>query len=100
MKRIIVKGRSMEPTLYEGETYLVRRAKWRELKVDDIVVAEIDGKLVVKRIVKKSLCFCDLEGDNRGHSHNFLGCLRSEIKYKLVRPTILTLLIRWRRCRK
>lgn len=57
MKRVIVKGRSMEPTLYEGETYLVRRAKWRELKVGDIVVAEINGKLVVKRIVKNHYVF-------------------------------------------
>ena len=95
-------GISMEPTLHEGEVYHIKRLRTRsELSVGDIVIAEIDGKRVVKRIVKiryiGNMPLYDLHGDNKKFSKNFKNVLRSDIKYKLTRPTLLTKFIRRRK---
>lgn len=92
-------GTSMEPTLHEGEVYHIRRVRTRsELSVGDIVVAEIDGKRVAKRIAKihciGNIYLYDLHGDNKKFSKNFELVFRSNIKYKLTRPTLLTKFIR------
>ena len=90
---------SMEPTLHEGEVYHIKRLRTRsELNVGDIVIAEIDGLRVVKRIVKihyiGNIYLYDLHGDNKKVSKNFENVFRSDIKYKLARPTLLTKYIR------
>lgn len=95
-------GNSMEPTLYEGEIYHIKKLRTRsELNVGDIVVAQIDGKYVVKRIAKihyiQNIPLYDLHGDNKKISKNFKNVLRSDIKYKLTRPTLLTKFIRKRK---
>lgn len=69
-------GISMEPTLHEGEVYHIKRLRTRsELNVGDIVVAEIDGLRVVKRIVKihyiGNIYLYDLHGDNKKVSKKF-----------------------------
>lgn len=92
-------GISMEPTLHEGEVYHIRRVRTRsELNIGDIVVAQIDGENVVKRIVKihyiRNMPLYDLYGDNKKVSKNFELVFRSNIKYKLIRPTLLTKYIR------
>lgn len=93
-------GISMEPTLHEGEVYHIKRLRTRsELSVGDIVVAEIDGKRVVKRIKKIhrtafGATLYDLHGDNKKFSKNFENVLRSQIKYKLGRPAILLKFLR------
>ena len=92
-------GTSMEPTLHEGEVYHIRRVRTRsELSVGDIVIAEIDGLRVAKRIAKihciGNIYLYDLHGDNKKVSKNFQNVFRSEIEYKLIRPTLLTKYIR------
>lgn len=91
----MVIGKSMEPTLYEGELYHIKKLRTRdELNVGDIVVAEIDGKMVVKRIAKiryiRNMPLYDLHGDNKKVSKNFESVFRSNIKYKLGRPFCVT----------
>ena len=91
-------GVSMEPTLHEGEVYHIKKLRTRsELNVGDIVIAEIDGLRVVKRIRRihhSILPLYDLYGDNEEASRNFKNVFRSNIKYKLIRPTLLTKYIR------
>lgn len=95
----IVIGTSMEPTLHDGEIYHIKRLRARsELNVGDIVVAEIEGKYVVKRITKihyvGNMLLYDLYGDNKKVSKNFELVFRSNIKYKLTRPAWITKFIR------
>lgn len=96
--KIIVKGNSMEPAMYEGETYIAVKFPTRKLKVGDVVVADINGKMVVKRISKivaKGYLF-DIKGDNKC-SNNFKCVFACHIKAKVICPTLWTLLVR--RCK-
>lgn len=96
-------GTSMEPTLHEGEIYHIKKLRANsELNVGDIVVAEIGGKMVVKRIKKihhvvgaGGLSLYDLHGDNKKVSKNFELVFRSNIKYKLGKPAWITKFIWW-----
>lgn len=49
---VIVKGDSMEPTLYEGDYVFLYRFDWDEEieKIDDIYVINVDNQLKVKRL--------------------------------------------------
>lgn len=46
----VVKGMSMEPTLYDGEVYFTTNFD-REFKRGDIIIVKEPSKLVVKRII-------------------------------------------------
>lgn len=69
-RAIYVKGRSMEPTLVEGE-YLScntsRKAK-KAIKVGDIIVFKRDGYAVIKRVTKIFRNAYFVIGDNKKHS--------------------------------
>lgn len=98
---IMIKGRSMEPTFFEGETYKVRRIDPETVKPGNIVVAYIKDEFVVKRISAVYLQAVDLKGDNRGHSTDFEFVPKKRIHYKVIRPTFATwLLRRWRNANK
>ena len=57
-----VDGRSMEPTLSEGDVIICN--KKRQYHVSDIVVAVVDGRQVIKRIYGKTEHKVYLLGDN------------------------------------
>lgn len=69
-RTICVKGRSMEPTLVEGE-YLScntsSKAK-KAIKVGDIIVFKRDGYAVIKRVTKIFRNAYFVIGDNKKHS--------------------------------
>ena len=48
---IKVDGTSMEPTLNDGDIYLFIMYPWYKPKAGDIIIANADGKLLVKRII-------------------------------------------------
>lgn len=92
--KIIVKGRSMEPTMYEGETYKILPVDPEMLKPGDVVVAHLKYQDVVKRISAVYKFGVDLKGDNWKHSTNFDSVPKSKILYKVICPTIWTKLLR------
>ena len=92
--KIIVNGSSMEPTMFEGETYKVLPIDPETLKPRDIVVAKINGEIVVKRITAIYALAVDLKGDNWGASKDFDLVSKKKIKLKVIRPTIWTRLLR------
>ena len=63
-----VKGHSMEPAVKDGEVYFV--ANFSSPKINDIVVFENNGMVLVKR-VKKAEKKYTLKGDNEGHSKEY-----------------------------
>jgi nickel-type superoxide dismutase maturation protease len=68
VRRIVVAGPSMLPTLAEGERVLARRV--RRVRVGDLVVcrAPEDGLLLVKRVVSCANGAVEVRGDNEGAS--------------------------------
>src|SRR4029077_12184518 len=67
-----ISGTSMEPTIKAGETVLVNRLKYwfTKPKKDDIIGFHEprDGKILIKRITKKSGTKYFVEGDNKSAS--------------------------------
>lgn len=96
--KIIINGTSMEPTMFEGETYKVLPVDPETLQVRDIVVAKINGEIVVKRITDIYALAVDLKGDNQKASKDFDLVSKKKIYYKVIRPTLWTKLLR--RCKK
>lgn len=92
--KIIINGTSMEPTMFEGETYKVLPIDPETLKPRDIVVAKINGEIVVKRITAIDALAVDLKGDNRKASKDFGLVSKKKIYYKVMRPTLWTKLLR------
>lgn len=92
--KIIINGSSMEPTMFEGETYKVLPVDPETLKQRDIVVAKINGEIVVKRITAIYALAVDLKGDNRQASKDFDLVSKKKIYYKVMRPTLWTKLLR------
>ncbi len=99
--KIIINGSSMEPTMFAGETYKVLPIDPETLKQRDIVVAMINGEIVVKRITAIYALAVDLKGDNRKASKDFDLVSKKKIYYKVMCPTFATwLLRRWRNANK
>ncbi len=61
LRRVV--GKSMEPTLKNGQTVLISSV--RSFKKGDVVIAFMNGKEVIKRITKKQNGQVYLEGDNK-----------------------------------
>lgn len=61
-----VDGASMEPTLKSGTIVIAIKAK--QLKVGNVVIAELDGRQVIKRISHIDNDEYHLLGDNLKHS--------------------------------
>lgn len=98
--KIIINGSSMEPTMFEGETYKVSPVDPETLQERDIVVAKINGEIVVKRITAIYALAVDLKGDNRKASKYFDLVSKKKIYYKVICPTLWTkFLRRYRKCR-
>lgn len=69
-RTICVKGRSMEPTLVEGE-YLscnTSRKARKSINVGDIIVFKKNGYAVIKRVTKIFRNAYFVVGDNKNHS--------------------------------
>lgn len=49
--RIIVRGNSMKPSLMDGDVLWCRKYGFDKIERNNIVVANIDGQLVIKRVV-------------------------------------------------
>lgn len=64
VRRIV--GESMVPTLKPGTIVVARKSKM--LSVGDIVFARMDGREVVKRIIRITENGYFLQGDNKGAS--------------------------------
>ncbi len=87
LRRVV--GDSMLPTLSAGVVILVVKA--RQLKVGDVVVAELNGRPVVKRIacIENNAYF--LVGDNTRHSSDSRtkgAVLRGAISGRVVWPRL------------
>jgi len=66
VRRVVVEGPSMLPTLVPGEEVLALR-RWRRVRVGDVVVVpdpRRSGRLLVKRCVARRGRQLDLRGDN------------------------------------
>ena len=63
ISRLRVIGHSMEPILHDGDYVIVHR--FTSPKLSDIVAAKIDGKILIKRIVKIADGKYFLSGDNQ-----------------------------------
>lgn len=61
-----VSGDSMFPTFNDGDTLLGFR--WFRPQVDQVVVANVDGRPVIKRVAAISRQSITLLGDNPAHS--------------------------------
>lgn len=59
IRRVV--GKSMEPTLYEGDLVLTKRSM---PKKNDVVVAEANGREVIKRVKKVHASSIEVVGDN------------------------------------
>lgn len=94
--KIIVKGRSMEPTMFEGETFIAVKLPTRKLDIGDIVIAKVGEKMIVKRIahIVANNSFFDLLGDNKTISNDYYNVRGTSIKAKVICPTLWTLLLR------
>ena len=68
--RIVIKDKSMEPTLREGDTVLVSRIIIQKLKVGDIIVFNhpTPPYIFCKRIMKITETSVWVEGDNKKES--------------------------------
>ena len=64
IRRVV--GKSMEPTLKEGQVVIAHQL--RNFKPGQVVIAFIDGREVIKRITKIENNSIFLEGDNAAHS--------------------------------
>lgn len=67
---ITVFGNSMKPTYKEGDKVEITSAK--ELKVNDVILFEILGKLVLHRIVELNLPYIITKGDNHPYSDCYI----------------------------
>lgn len=65
---VVVRGRSMEPTFFEGDRLAVRTLLSDEPKVDQFVTALVDGREVIKRVTADTIDGFFLTGDNRAMS--------------------------------
>lgn len=66
VRRVV--GHSMEPTLRPGR--IVFASPLLSTGNQDVVVARVDGKDVIKRVSKVSATHIRLVGDNAGHSRD------------------------------
>lgn len=64
IRRVV--GDSMEPTLHEGQVIICHNL--RDFRKGQVVVAYMNGRVVVKRITKITNGQIHLEGDNKSHS--------------------------------
>lgn len=83
IKRCIVKGHSMEPSLYEGDRLLISSLFFK-LRKGDVVVFNSGGREYIKRITtaagKNKFV---VEGDNSSHSSSY-SITRRQVKGKLL----------------
>lgn len=49
--RVVVRGQSMNPTLTNGNVIWCQKYNLSDIKRNDIVVANIEGQLVIKRVI-------------------------------------------------
>jgi signal peptidase I len=64
IRRVV--GPSMQPTLSQGE--LVLGLRWRKARVGSIVIADVDGREIIKRVAKIGERGVYLLGDNLAYS--------------------------------
>lgn len=74
--QIIAKGTSMLPTLIEGCSYYAEPVKASNLRVGDIIVYYINGKIICHRIVKlivsrSDQIFIRTKGDNNSSADSY-----------------------------
>ena len=48
---IVVIGESMQPTFYNGDVIIIRKFNLNTIEPNDIIVANVDGNIIVKRIL-------------------------------------------------
>lgn len=82
IKRYIVKGHSMEPSLCEGDRLLVS-SFFLSLKKGDVVVFDSNGRQLVKRITAAGRNKFVVAGDNINHSSTYT-IKRMQVKGKLL----------------
>ena len=80
--------------MFDGEYYKIKLINPDDIKPNDIVVAFINDSYVVKRVTAVYKCAVDLKGDNIKQSMNFKYVSKKRIKFKVVRPTLTTKLMR------
>ncbi len=86
--KLKIKGNSMEPTFYEGDTVLVSRLSYlfKKPKIGDTVLLKRE-RYIIKRITQVNCDQFFVEGDNKEESkdsRNFGWVLRKEIVGKVV----------------
>lgn len=67
---ITVFGNSMKPTYKDGDKVQITCAK--DLKINDVILFEILGKLVLHRIVELNLPYIVTKGDNHPYSDHYI----------------------------
>lgn len=63
-KPVLVLTGSMEPTLKTNSVAIVKRSSYNDVKVNDILMYKIDGKMITHRIIKKDNKGIITKGDN------------------------------------
>lgn len=69
-KCVYVTGKSMEPTLVEGQLLSCNKSRKaiRNIKIGDIIVCKHDSKLIIKRVTRLFEKAYFVVGDNKAHS--------------------------------
>ena len=86
-KVLIISGRSMEPTYYDGDMAVaVKVSDYRDIEVGDICVFKYDSKELIKRVAEIRQDGFWVLGDNAENSHDsraFGVVPYNEIQYKV-----------------
>lgn len=81
-----VVGHSMEPSLHENQ--LVFATGLIKARTGDVVIAEVNGREVIKRVAKIEKDTFKLTSDAPGHAR-YANVVKSEIRGKLLLPKLL-----------
>ena len=81
-----VKGHSMEPAMKDGSFFIASSLPFLigKPKKEDIIVFEVQGETIVKKIIKIENDKYYIEGENKADSLGFLPITKNEILGKLI----------------
>ena len=96
---IRIKGNSMRPFLKEDDTVILKPFKLKELKKGLIVLAQLNGQMVLHRVVKYDNAKIWLAGDNNLVARELVSCADVVATVTSVNrsKTAVKLTQRWRR---
>lgn len=84
LRRVV--GHSMEPGLKQDQ--LILATSWPRTRVGDVVIADVEGREVIKRVTKIAEDSLELTSDAPGHGH-YAQVSPRDVRGKVLLPKLL-----------